>query len=507
MAFDEKLYKNWDKIIMIKLKDMRLVIMETKEFKKFKLSKEILEALEVLGYSKPSEVQEEVLPLVLNNEDIIVKSETGSGKTAAFGIPLCENIEIEERSPQALILTPTRELALQIKEEISNIGRLKRIRVSAIFGKQPMDMQVRELKQRVHVVVGTPGRTFDHIEKGSLDISKIKYLVIDEADKMLNMGFIDQVEVIVKKLPTNRVTMLFSATIDDKIKELCEKHMTNPKMIEINSKSNASERIEQVYYEVDESEKFKILNNIIYTERPESCIIFCGTKEVVDDVEYRMRKKGYSCHKLHGGMEQKDRLDIMQRFKRGEFKFLVATDLAARGIHIENITHVINYDTPVETDSYVHRIGRTGRAGTKGKALTFVSPKEVRLLNEIEKYIGYKIARGKFPTEEEVEEGKKLFKDKSKTKPKLKSDKSARLSKDITKLHINAGKKKKIRPGDIVGAVTSIEGISADDVGIIDVQPNFTYVDILNKKGGKVLKELQNVSIKGKKVKVERAEK
>lgn len=481
--------------------------MEIENFKDFKLSREILEALKMLGYNKPSKVQQKVLPLALNEEDIIVKSQTGSGKTAAFGIPLCEKVELEERSPQALILTPTRELALQVKEEISNIGRLKRIRVAAVFGKQPMDAQARELRQRVHVVVGTPGRTFDHIEKGNLDINKIKYLVIDEADKMLNMGFIDQVEVIIKKLSANRVTMLFSATIDDKIEELCRKYMVNPQKVEINPERMTTEIIEQVYYEVDENEKFRLLNDIIYTERPDSCIIFCSTKETVDNVVYKMKNKNYSCEKLHGGMEQKDRLDIMQSFKRGKFQFLVATDLAARGIHIEDITHVINYDTPVETDSYVHRIGRTGRAGTKGKALTFVSPKEVRLLNEIEEYIGYKIVKGQLPTEKEIEEGRKIFREKSKNRPNLKSDKSAKLSKDITKLHINAGKKKKIRPGDIVGAVTSIEGISAEDVGIIDVQPNFTYVDILNKKGGKVLKELQNTSIKGKKVRVERAEK
>lgn len=481
--------------------------MERQNFRDFDLSKEIIQALEMLGYNRPSEVQEKVLPLVLNKEDIIVKSQTGSGKTAAFGIPLCEKLELEERSPQALILTPTRELALQIKEEIFNIGRLKRIRASAVFGKQPMDAQVRELKQRVHIVVGTPGRTFDHIEKGSLNIEKIEYLIIDEADKMLNMGFIEQVEDIIKKLPKNRVTMLFSATLGEEIENLCKKYMINPKKIEIVSKSSTMDRIEQGYYEASEDKKFSLLNKVIYIERPDSCVIFCDTKETVDNTTNKMKSKGYFCEKLHGGMEQKDRLEIMQKFRRGEFQFLIATDLAARGIDIEGITHVINYEVPVEKDSYVHRIGRTGRAGAKGKAITFVSPREMRLLNDIEEYIGYKISKLEYPTEEEVLEGRKLFKEKSKNKPKLKGDKGARLNKDITKIHINVGKKKKIRPGDIVGAITSIEGISGEDIGIIDVQPNFTYVDILNKKGGKVLRELQNTSIKGKKVKIERAEK
>lgn len=481
--------------------------MEDFDFQSLHLSEEILKALEKLGYEKPSKVQERVIPFAFKDKDIIVKSQTGSGKTAAFAIPICEKIEIEKRDPQALVLTPTRELAVQIKEDISNIGRFKKVRCAAVFGKQPMTTQVRELKQRVHVVVGTPGRTLDHIERGNINLEEIKYLILDEADKMLDMGFIDQVEGIIKTLRTNRVTMLFSATMPEEIEKLCNKYMINPMKIEINSENITTEKIHQVYYLVEENKKFSLLNKIIYTEAPDSCIIFCDTKEQVGNVTKRMQDKGYSCNGLHGGMEQKDRLDTMQRFKRGEFQFLIATDVAARGIHIEDITHVINYDVPMEKESYVHRIGRTGRGGNEGIALTFVSPRESKFLDQIQEYIGYNIPQKEAPSEEQIEEGRKAFEKKIKARPKLKIAKSLELNKEITKLYISAGKKKKIRPGDIVGAVTNIEGINGEDIGIIDVQDNFSYVDILNGKGKLVLQTLQNTTIKGKKVRVQRAEK
>ncbi|MGY0374815.1 DEAD/DEAH box helicase [Clostridium sp. JNZ J1-5] len=481
--------------------------MNNSSFINFNLSEEILKALHMLEYEKPSQVQEKVIPIAIEDKDIIVKSQTGSGKTAAFAIPICEKIKIEKREPQALILTPTRELAIQIKEDVSNIGRLKRIRCAAVFGKHPMDIQVRELKQRVHVVVGTPGRTLDHIEKGNVNFQDIKYLIIDEADKMLNMGFIEQVEAVINKLPKNRITMLFSATISDEIESLCNKYMNSPNRIEINSQNITNEKIEEVCYDAEVNKKFSLLNRIICTELPESCIIFCNTKEEVDKVFQKMVSRDYSCSKLHGGMEQKDRIDTMERFKKGEFQFLVATDVAARGIHIEDITHVINYDVPTEKESYVHRIGRTGRAGKIGKALTFVYPYEIKFLNIIEEYLEYRITKKEIPSEEEVERGKRILKEKAKLKPKEKLDKSASLNKQITKLYINAGKKKKIRAGDIVGAITNIKGVSPEDIGIIDVQDGFSYVDILDGKGKIVLEALKDTTIKGKKVRVERAEK
>ncbi|KAJ50134.1 superfamily II DNA/RNA helicase [Clostridium tetanomorphum] len=479
--------------------------MEQLNFKSFHLSQEILKALKKLEYKKPSEVQEKVIPLALKGKDIIVKSETGSGKTAAFAIPICERIELERKEPQALVLTPTRELAVQIKDDISNIGIFKRIRCAVVFGKQPMSIQVRELKQRIHIVVGTPGRILDHINRQNVNLTKIKYLIIDEADEMLNMGFIEQVKAVVEALPNNRITMLFSATMPEAIEKLCSKYMNDPIKIEVNPEKLTTENIKQFYYEVEEDEKFSLLNNIIYTERPQSCILFCSMKERVDNLLKKMQSKGYSCNALHGGMEQKDRLDTMENFKRGEFRFLIATDVAARGIHIEDITHVINYDVPLEKESYIHRIGRTGRAGNKGIAITFVSSREIKFFKIVEDYIGYKIPKGEIPSEDMIQKGKIIFQKESKVKLKPKVDNKNKLSEDITKLYISAGKKKKIRPGDIVGTIISIEGININDIGIIDIQDNISYVDILNKKGNIVLKGLQTKTIKGKKVRIERA--
>lgn len=480
--------------------------MDNSGFKYLDLDNKILSALEKLKYISPTNIQKEVIPLALEKKDIIAKSQTGSGKTAAFAIPLCESIDIEGNDPQALVLTPTRELAVQVKEEISNIGRFKRIRSEAIFGKQPIERQTRELKQRVHIIVGTPGRTLDHINKGNIILDDIKYLVIDEADKMLNMGFIEQVEAVIENLPTNRVTMLFSATIPEKILNLCDKYMKNPRLIEINANNLTVEKTYQYYYEIDEKEKFNLLNKIIYINIPDSCIIFCNTKDAVNWLFQKMDSKNYDCNTLHGGMEQKDRLEVMKNFRRGAFQFLIATDVAARGIDIEDISLVINYDVPVEKESYVHRIGRTGRAGKEGIAITLVTQRELKLLNQIENYLDFKIPMGEIPSEQEIKLGKKKFEEKKKTKINLKVDKRSQLDQEVTKIYIKAGKNKKIRPGDIVGSIINIKGILAEDIGIIDIQDNISYVDILNGKGNIVLRELPKSTIKGKKIKVQSAQ-
>ncbi|MFL0194121.1 DEAD/DEAH box helicase [Clostridium sp. WILCCON 0269] len=481
--------------------------MDKLNFKDFELSEDILESIKKLEYKNPSRVQEKVIPLILKNKDIIVKSQTGSGKTAAFAIPICERMEVEEKSPQTLVLVPTRELALQIKEDFSNIGRLKRINCTAIFGKEPVSLQIRRLKQRTHLVVGTPGRTLDHIERGTLDLEKIKYLVIDEADEMLNMGFIDQVKAVINKLPKNRLTLLFSATIPKEILELCNTYMNHPINIEIKTESSVKDRIQQIYYQIEAPKKFDLLNKIIYTQRPDSSMIFCRTKKNVDDLVLKMKNTRYPCSGLHGGMLQADRIDIIKKFKRGEFIFLICTDIAARGIDVENVTHIINYDIPMEKESYIHRIGRTARFKNSGTAITFVTPKEYRFLQEIEEYFNISIESGKIPSQEEIQKGKELFDEKLKIIPKLKEDKSKELNKDITKIYISAGKKKKIGPGDIAGTISSIHGVNPDDIGIIDIQDNFSYVDILFGKANIVLNGLQHKTIKGKTIRAEKAQK
>jgi len=471
-------------------------------FMNFGLSDEILRTLKKLGYETPTDVQEQIIPLAMEDKDIIVKAQTGSGKTAAFAIPICEKIELEHRAPQVLVLTPTRELAVQVQEDFSNIGRFKRIRAAAIYGQQPIYMQKTQLRQRVHVVVATPGRILDHLERKTVNLEEIRYFIIDEADEMLNMGFIDQVEEIINSLPRNRVTMLFSATMPDEIEHICNQHMISPARIKIVSENPTTEKIQQFYYEVEEHEKFNLLNKIIYTYTPNSCILFCHTREKVDKLLQLMKAKDYSCIGLHGGMEQRDRLSAMERFKRGEIHFLAATDIAARGIDIEDLSLVINYDLPFEKEKYVHRIGRTGRIGKEGIAITFVSPYEIRFLKEIEEYVNYKIPKQEWPSLEDVEQGKIFFEKTFSTRTSQKIDSSAELNREITKIRINAGKRKKMRPGDILGALCNIEGIRVDDIGIIDIQDNFSYVDILADKGSLVLEALQDVQVKGRKVNV-----
>lgn len=476
------------------------------KFKEYNLCDEIIKALDGIGYKKPSDVQREVIPQILTGKDIVVKSQTGSGKTAAFGIPLCENIKWEESNAQALILTPTRELAIQVKEELGNIGRFKRIRTVAVFGKQPFSDQARELKQKTHIVVGTPGRVLDHIDRDTLKVCNIKYLVIDEADEMLNMGFIDQVRDIINKLNVDRQTMLFSATIPEEILGLCNVYMNNPSNIEIKSQKLITDNINHELYKFEEFYKLDNLGKILISEAPETAVIFCKTKENVDKVFENLNKKGYSVNKIHGGMIQKDRLDIMDKFKKGNFRILVATDVAARGIDVEGITHVINYDLPVEKEAYVHRIGRTGRAGAKGKAISFVNQYEDRILDMIQEYIGFEI-----PLKKDIIEVSKEIRETAikslKSKPNIKREKAKTINKNITKIYLNGGKKKKLRAGDFVGAISRIEGVTAEDIGIIDVQDTVSYIDILNGKGNKVIEGLKNSTIKGKKLRVEKARK
>ena len=477
------------------------------KFKDYNLSTEIIRALDGLGYTAPTEVQEKVIPKVLDKTDLVVKSQTGSGKTAAFGIPICEMVEWEENKPQALILTPTRELADQIKKDITNIGRFKRIRAAAIYGKHPFNFQKEELRQKCHVVVGTPGRVLDHIEKGTFVLEQINYLVLDEADEMLNMGFIEQVESIITRLPKERTTMLFSATIPGNLEKLSSKYMKNPTSIEIESTATLTDKIDHSYTVVKEEDKFALLRAVTVVENPDSCIIFCRTKDHVDTLTDRLEEHFYTCDKLHGGMEQEDRFAVMDEYKRGEFRYLVATDVAARGIDIDSITHVINYDLPVENESYVHRVGRTGRAGKKGKAISFVTPNEDRFLAEIEAYIGFKIPKRISPSKQSVAEAKNAFTEKMEKLPKLKQDKSELVSKDIMKLYFNGGKKKKIRAFDFVGTITSIKGVTADDIGIIKIQDTVSYIDILNGKGTLVLNEMKKKTVKGKLLKVHKAKK
>ncbi|MGD6967840.1 DEAD/DEAH box helicase [Rossellomorea vietnamensis] len=479
--------------------------MTKKGFADYRVSDDIQRALAVLKYETPTEVQSKVIPAAMESQDLVVKAQTGSGKTASFGIPVSDLIEWEEKKPQALILTPTRELAVQVREDITNIGRFKRIKAVAVYGKEPFSKQREELKQKTHVVVGTPGRVMDHIERETLDLEKIKYLIIDEADEMLNRGFIDEVEAIINELPSDRVTMVFSATLPKDVENLCHKYMKNPLQIEIESTGVTADTIEHSLIEVKEEEKISLLKDITVVENPDSCLIFCRTKEHVDTVYSELDKAGYPCERLHGGLEQEDRFSVMEGFKLGNFRYLVATDVAARGIDIDNVTLVINYDVPMEKESYVHRTGRTGRAGNKGKAITFSTPYEAKFIKAIERYIGFELPEIEAPSYPEVAAGKAAFEEKLSGRRVVRNNKTARINQDIMKLHFTGGKKKKIRAVDFVGTIAKIPGVTADDIGIITIHDQMSYVDILNGKGSLVLQAMEHETVKGKKLKVSKA--
>ena len=475
-------------------------------FNDYKLKPGLLKAIELLGYKTPTKVQEAVIPSILENKDLVVKSQTGSGKTASFAIPICEKVEWEENKVYALVLTPTRELAMQVSEDFFNIGRFERMKVVSLYGKAPFHVQQKVLKQKTHIVVGTPGRVLDHLEKGTFDPSNIQYLVIDEADEMLRMGFIEQVEAIINFLPNTRNTLLFSATFSKEIEALCEKYMNRPEMITITQQKLTSDHVKETCYKVTSDEKIEALMDLTTVMKPDSCMIFANTKEQVDIVYETLRSHQYKIQKLHGGMEQKDRFEVMDDFRKGRFRYLIATDVAARGIDIDHVTHVINVDVPENKESYVHRIGRTGRGGRYGESLLLVSESEIYFLKQIENYIGHEIPCGNLPTKEEVSKHSLAFEEKMHTAMVLEETKREKLSKDIMKLHINAGKKTKMRPVDIVGTLCNLKGMTAADIGIINIQDISTFVEILNNKGESVYKQLQTTPIKGRMRRVSKVE-
>lgn len=478
----------------------------TNYFNAYALSEPLLKAIRLLGYEKTTKVQQEVLPHVLKEQDVVVKSQTGSGKTAAFAIPICEKISWEENRPQALVLTPTRELALQVQEDFFNIGRFKRIKAVGLYGKSPFHIQEKELKQKTHVVIATPGRLIDHLERGTITTDAIRYLVIDEADEMLKMGFLDEVRGIIERLPRERTTMLFSATLPSDLNELCKNYMKAPVEISINPEQVASTKIETVCYEVSAHEKLEVLKRLTKVENPSCCMIFCNRKDSVDEVYEDLYRSGYSCAKLHGGMEQKDRFQVMEAFRRGHYRYLVATDVAARGIDIDHITHVINYDVPEDKENYVHRIGRTGRGGRSGKALMLVTPRDTRFMAAIEEYVGHRLNRAVLPSREQVEEAEAVFEEAMHKPLERQAKKGEILSQNILKLHINAGKKTKMRPVDVVGTLCNLPGMCAEDIGIINIQDISTYVEILNGKGEMVHQLLQKTPIKGRMRRVSKVE-
>jgi len=363
------------------------------------ISPPILKAIKDMGFEEPTEVQSRAIPHVLKKEDLIVMSKTGSGKTAVFGIPLLQLTDPGAAGPQGLILTPTRELAVQVDSDLKLMAKHLQLKTTAVYGQHSINVEIQALDKGVSIVTGTPGRVFDHISHGNMKTKHIRYLVLDEADRMLDMGFLDQVARIIRTIPKDRVTLLFSATIPAEISKICREYMKKPVTIEIESQTKTVATTQQVYYRVQHNEKNTQLNRLLLAEQPESCMIFCNTRIAVDRVQMFLSRKGYASQSLHGDIPQVKRLKTLNQFKQGDFHLLVATDVAARGIHIDDLSLVINYDVPIEKDGYVHRIGRTGRAGNGGRAITLVTGEDIMSLYEIEEHIGAMIEEEELPSD------------------------------------------------------------------------------------------------------------
>lgn len=522
---------------------------QKEKFGELLLDKKIVTALTDMGFEEPSPIQAETIPLVLEGNDIIGQAQTGTGKTAAFGIPLVQSIT-DHRHIQALIMTPTRELAIQVAEEVGKIGRTTRVRALPVYGGQPIERQIRALKNNVQIVIGTPGRLIDHINRRTIKLDHIKFLVLDEADEMLDMGFVDDMEEIMKNLPVERQTLLFSATMPRPILSLTKKYMKAPKSVTITKEELTVPLIEQCYFET--KDKVEGLCRLMDAEIDGKLIIFCRTKKGVDDLTIALSSRGYMAEGLHGDLSQNQRDRVMKKFREGTVDILIATDVAARGIDIDNITHVINFDIPQDPESYVHRIGRTGRAGNTGVAMTFITPREFRQLKLIERIVKTKIVRRQLPTaanvverqreqiiskmqtvlelnnyhdymsiaenllddysaEDVVSAALKLMQEGIKALEATKEDEIAYELKNtgarpgMVRLFMNIGRSQKISVRDIVSTIAIEADIPGKDIGLINIYDKFTFVEVPEDVAEKVLGAMNKNFIKGYKVNVEPA--
>lgn len=513
------------------------------------LDKKIVASLTAMGFEEPSPIQEQTIPLVLEGSDVIGQAQTGTGKTAAFGIPVVQSIT-DHRHIQALIMTPTRELAIQVAEEIGKIGRTSKIKALPVYGGQPIDRQIRALRSGVQIVIGTPGRLIDHINRKTIKLDHIKFLVLDEADEMLDMGFVDDMEEIMKNLPAERQTLLFSATMPRPILSLTKKYMKAPKNVTISKEELTVPLIDQYYFET--KDKIEGLCRLLDAEIDGKLIIFCRTKKGVDDLAIALGSRGYMAEGLHGDLSQTQRDRVMKKFRDGTADILIATDVAARGIDINNITHVINFDIPQDPESYVHRIGRTGRAGNTGVAMTFITPREFRQLKLIERTTKTKITRRQLPTtanvierqremivskmqsvldqsnyhdympiaasllkeydaEDVVAAALKLMQEGNKA---LEASPEDILAKDLSntggrpgmvRLFMNIGRSQKVTVQDIVRTIAIEADIPAKEVGLINIYDKFTFVEVPEDMAEKVLGVMHKNTIKGYKINVEPA--
>jgi ATP-dependent RNA helicase DeaD len=548
-------------------------------FAELGLAPEMVRALDTLGYEEPTPIQQRAIPVLLAGRDVIGRAATGTGKTAAFALPLVQRIDTSRQHVQALVMAPTRELAVQVAEATHRYGGKAGIRVLAVYGGQDITRQLRELRRGVHVIVGTPGRLLDHIRRGSLDLSATAYVVLDEADEMLDMGFIEDIEAILEALPDERQTALFSATFPPRIQELARRALKEPERIVITPEKLETPLVRQVAYLVNRAHKLEALARILDVEAPTSAILFCRTRTEVDELTEALGVRGYHPEALHGGLAQAQRDRVMGRFRQGSADLLIATDVAARGLDVEHVSHVINYDIPQTPEAYVHRIGRTGRAGREGTAVTLVVPREKFLLRAIERTTGQPIEHARVPRPAEVRArrrerlrdairnvltaGDELepFREVVRSlaeefDPLEVAAAAARIAaetrgteemQDETEipeidardrdygppreprrgeggrqaarggarprgaaagkatLYIGIGRRRGVRPADIVGAIAGEANVPGDRIGAIEIADQFTLVDVDEADADRIVQVLSGASIRGRQVPVRRS--
>lgn len=528
--------------------------METVRFEEMGLSEEIQKAVRYMGFEEASPIQAKAIPAMISGIDLIGQAQTGTGKTAAFGIPLLEKVDPKLKKLQAIVLCPTRELAIQVADEIRNLSRyMHGIKVLPIYGGQDIVKQIRSLKSGTQIVIGTPGRVMDHMRRKTMKLDFVHTVVLDEADEMLNMGFREDIEFVLSGVPEERQTVLFSATMPKPIMEITKKFQNNAKVIKVTKKELTVPNIEQYYYDVKPKKKEEVLSRLLDIYSPRLSVVFCNTKKQVDLLVNALLGRGYFAAGLHGDMKQEQRDRVMQGFRTGKTEILVATDVAARGIDVDEVEVVFNYDLPQDDEYYVHRIGRTGRAGREGRAFSFVSGKEVYKLKEIQRYCKTKIYAQKVPSLNDVANTKmenilddvervieqedldmmiNAIEERVNNSEFTAMDMAAAFLKiccgmtednknteendwefgdtgagedGMVRLFINIGKKQRVRPGDILGAIAGESGMDGKLIGTIDMYDKYTFVEVPREYAREVLNAMKNVKIKGKTVAVEPA--
>ena len=528
--------------------------METVRFEEMGLSEEIQKAVRYMGFEEASPIQAKAIPAMISGIDLIGQAQTGTGKTAAFGIPILEKVDPKLKKLQAIVLCPTRELAIQVADEIRNLSRyMHGIKVLPIYGGQDIVKQIRSLKSGTQIVIGTPGRVMDHMRRKTMKLDFVHTVVLDEADEMLNMGFREDIEFVLSGVPEERQTVLFSATMPKPIMEITKKFQNNAKVIKVTKKERTVPNIEQYYYDVKPKKKEEVLSRLLDIYSPRLSVVFCNTKKQVDLLVNALLGRGYFAAGLHGDMKQEQRDRVMQGFRTGKTEILVATEVAARGLDVDEVEAVFNYDLPQDDEYYVHRIGRTGRAGREGRAFSFVSGKEVYKLKEIQRYCKTKIYAQKVPSLNDVANTKmenilddvervieqedldmmiNAIEERVNNSEFTAMDMAAAFLKiccgmtednknteendwefgdtgagedGMVRLFINIGKKQRVRPGDILGAIAGESGMDGKLIGTIDMYDKYTFVEVPREYAREVLNAMKNVKIKGKTVAVEPA--